>query len=314
MSTGEKLYDSALDFAEKQEYEKAYALYNAAAQLDYVPAQINVAIAYLKGQGVAQNDQAAFMWLQKAAAQNHPVALSNLGFCYSQGRGVAVDKQRALALYKQAADMGNEMGSKNYKALYEDLYGVPPTPPAPPAPAQPQYQQPQYQQPQYQQPQYQQPQYQQPQYQQPQYQPAPPSAPVSNIYTAQDVQRILNMYKESWVPKLCARLNGFFIAFLILFAFRGFEGYPELFLSLFGSFILICTLLTIFFSFPHRKRYYKRKRINEAIRYDSGDMQIAIKVYNAYPGKKSLDYIRALNPAAAQLIDYQLAQKKAGNS
>ena len=302
MATAVDLYNDALDFAEKQEYEKAYAFYNTAAELGYVPAQINLAIAYLKGQGVAQNDQAAFTWLQKAAAQNHPVAISNLGFCYSNGRGVAVDKQRALALYKQAADMGNEMGSKNYKALYEDLYGVAPVN-TPAAPAQP-TPQPQYQQPQYQQPQYQQPQYQQPQYQQPQ---TPPAAPASNIYTAQDVQKILNLYKPSWVPRLCSRLNGVFIAFLIIFAFRGFEGYPEIFLTLFGSFIVICTLLTILFSFPHRKRYYKRKRINEAIRYDSGNMQIAIKVYNAYPGKKSLDYIRSLNPAAAQLIDQQLA-------
>lgn len=334
MTTAEKLYDDALDFAQKQEYTKAYALYNAAAELGYAPAQINLAMAYLNGKGVAQNDQAAFTWLQKAAEQNHPLAISNLGYCYSNGRGVAVDKYRALALYKQAADLGSEKGASNYKALLEDLYGsaagnasqpAAPAQPTPPPAPQPQYQQPPVSQPQYQ--------------QSPVSQTPPPTTPAMNsmqdmkkfmeasgvqfsnqpapafqfmppqlnVFSTERVAQLLKAYKPSWVPKLMARFNGVFIAFLIIFAFREFEGYPEIFLTLFGSFILICTTLSILFSFPHRKRYYKKTGIKEAIRHDSGNMQVAIKVYNAYPCKKSLNYIRSLNPAAAQLIDQQLA-------
>lgn len=316
MTTAEKLYDEALELAQKQEYEKAFTLYSGSAELGYAPAQVNLGFAYLNGKGVVRNDQMAVMWFQKAAEQNHPAAISNLGYCYSNGCGVAVDKQRALSLYKQAADMGNEKGASNYKALFEELYGTPvqntPVYSAPPTysasyapPAQP-------------------------------VQPkqtndlqsifseagitfsghrtvntqTAPAAPAQNLYTAQDVQKILNLYKEPWLPNLCIKLNGVFIAALIFFAFREFEGYPEVILALFVPMILICFAVSAFYPFHHRKRYYKKKRINEAIRCDSGNMQIAIKVYNAYPGKKSLRYITALNPAAGQLISQQLAAKK----
>ena len=60
----------------------------------------------------------------------------------------------------------------------------------------------------------------------------------------------------------------------------------------------------------HLKKYCKKHNIVEAIRNDSGYMNVAIVTYNAYPCRKTLKYIRNLNPAAAQRIEQQLAAKK----
>ena len=38
--------------------------------------------------------------------------------------------------------------------------------------------------------------------------------------------------------------------------------------------------------------------------------QLALQVYDAYPAPKTVEYIRTLNPAAAQILDQRLAAKK----
>lgn len=60
----------------------------------------------------------------------------------------------------------------------------------------------------------------------------------------------------------------------------------------------------------HLKCYCRRHHINEAIRKDTGYMNVAINAFNILPNKKTLAYIRKLNPAAAKEIDRQLAEKK----
>ena len=58
------------------------------------------------------------------------------------------------------------------------------------------------------------------------------------------------------------------------------------------------------------KSYCKKHHIDEAIRKDTGYMNIAINAFNVLPTKKMLSYIKTLNPAAAQEIERQLAAKK----
>ena len=60
----------------------------------------------------------------------------------------------------------------------------------------------------------------------------------------------------------------------------------------------------------HFKGYCRRHHIHEAIRKDTGYMNVAINAFNALPTKKTLAYIKKLNPAAAQEIERQLAEKK----
>jgi len=54
------------------------------------------------------------------------------------------------------------------------------------------------------------------------------------------------------------------------------------------------------------KQNVEAKNLVPAIRQD---MSTAIKVYNTYPNKKTLEYIRTLNPQAAANIDQQLAAR-----
>ncbi len=77
-----------------------------------------------------------------------------------------------------------------------------------------------------------------------------------------------------------------------------------------GIFFLPILILHYLYPMHHLKKYCKKHNIVEAIRNDSGYMNVAIVTYNAYPCKKTLKYIRRLNPAAAQRIVQQLAARK----
>ena len=60
----------------------------------------------------------------------------------------------------------------------------------------------------------------------------------------------------------------------------------------------------------HIKGYCKKHHIDDAIRKDTGYMNVAINAFNVLPTKKMIAYIKGLNPAAAQEIERQLAAKK----
>ncbi len=59
--------------------------------------------------------------------------------------------------------------------------------------------------------------------------------------------------------------------------------------------------------FKKWKKQVESKGLTSAI---ASSDHTAITVYNTYPCKKSLEYIRSLNPRAAQEIDRQLSAKK----
>ena len=56
---------------------------------------------YRQGQGVAQDEQQAAQWYQKAANQGHAVAQYNLGVMYYNGLGVPQDDQQAKAWWQK---------------------------------------------------------------------------------------------------------------------------------------------------------------------------------------------------------------------
>lgn len=65
-------------------------------------AQFDVAIRYLRGDGVAQDYEKAREWLLKAAEQGHSRAKFNLGTMHLKGVGVAEDAKQALKWYESA--------------------------------------------------------------------------------------------------------------------------------------------------------------------------------------------------------------------
>ena len=71
-----------------------------------MPAQCNLGFCYYQGIGVEEDNDQAFHWFEKAAAQGYPRALQLLGECYENGYGVEQDEAKAAQLYRQAHEQG----------------------------------------------------------------------------------------------------------------------------------------------------------------------------------------------------------------
>lgn len=83
--------------------EAAFSSYLKAAELGLAEAQLAVAEALVKGQGVAQDLGRAWGWAYKAAEQGLAMAQHRLGDMYLHGQGVAPDAEQAFLWYRRAA-------------------------------------------------------------------------------------------------------------------------------------------------------------------------------------------------------------------
>src|ERR1039457_2681258 len=83
------------------------SLKERAAQGD-AEAQLNLSVAYAKGQGVAKDDAEAQRWLRKAAEQGNAMAQYGLGAAYYQGLvGISRDYKEAVRWLRLSADQGS---------------------------------------------------------------------------------------------------------------------------------------------------------------------------------------------------------------
>lgn len=101
LSEGDEAYSA-------ENYEKAAALYRKDAELGVIVAQVNLAVMYLDGLGVAQDFRQAAQWFQKAAEQGNAEAQQNLGLLYEEGKGVArnlVEADKWFAVAGASASM-----------------------------------------------------------------------------------------------------------------------------------------------------------------------------------------------------------------
>lgn len=87
-------------------------------------AQYDLGMAYIKGQNVQQNYQAAKEWLEKSAAQDYPGALGFLGVMYQNGLGVRQNHAEALDLLNRAASKGDTDAMASLGQMYSDGEGV----------------------------------------------------------------------------------------------------------------------------------------------------------------------------------------------
>lgn len=81
-------------------------------------------------------------------------------------------------------------------------------------------------------------------------------------------------------------------------------------LFIIGGIGVLLLLICGYYPLANLKHYCKKHHIDEAIRNDTGYMNVAICTYNALPTNKTLTYIRKLNPAAAQEIERQQVERK----
>ena len=67
-------------------------------------AQIKLAGAYFRGEGVPKDYQQAAEWIRKAAEQGNPKAQYDLGLFYRRGYGVQQDVAEGLKWYRKSAE------------------------------------------------------------------------------------------------------------------------------------------------------------------------------------------------------------------
>jgi uncharacterized protein len=94
---------SAADQAYSAEkFELAAELYRRDAELGLVAAQVNLAIMYVEGLGVAQDYGQALHWFERAAEAGNKEAQQNLATLYRDGHGVKQSDVQAASWFRIA--------------------------------------------------------------------------------------------------------------------------------------------------------------------------------------------------------------------
>ncbi|RGB27419.1 kinase-like domain-containing protein [Rhizophagus diaphanus] len=104
--------------------QKAFELYQNAANLGNVFGITSLGYCYNKGVGTNIDEQKAFEMYQKAANLGNPRGMNNLGTCYINGLGSIIDNHKAFKLYEEAASLGNILGISNLGYCYENGIGT----------------------------------------------------------------------------------------------------------------------------------------------------------------------------------------------
>ena len=91
---------------------------NAAAGKGDPKAQHDLAIMYLRGNGVPVDHVQAASWLKKSAGSGIPKAQYNLGLLYEKGLGVTQNYTTAFSWYQRAAQQGHTRAQHNLGALF----------------------------------------------------------------------------------------------------------------------------------------------------------------------------------------------------
>ncbi|EXX72277.1 uncharacterized protein OCT59_023921 [Rhizophagus irregularis] len=102
--------------------QKGFELYKKASNLESVHGIYNLGNCYFYGIGTSVNEQKAFELFHKAANLEYSFGINNLAYCYRNGVGTVVNEQKAFELYQNAANLGNYMAQCNLGNMYE--YGV----------------------------------------------------------------------------------------------------------------------------------------------------------------------------------------------
>lgn len=92
-----------------------------AAKAGLAEGQYHYGLVLLEGRGVVQNYKAAFAWMEKPALLGHPLAQYRLGELYRYGTGTPIDKPRAYLWFNLAAAQGVEAAAKARDSLVWQL-------------------------------------------------------------------------------------------------------------------------------------------------------------------------------------------------
>lgn len=105
--SADKLYKEGKALYDAKKYTEAVPKLKAAAEKGHKKAQYRLGRCYDKGNGVAENDEKAFQWYAKSAAQDYAKAQYQVGKCYKEGEGTTKDRKKAVQYFTKAAQQEN---------------------------------------------------------------------------------------------------------------------------------------------------------------------------------------------------------------
>jgi Sel1 repeat len=111
-----------------QDYGTAAKWFRAAAEQGLPRAQYDLGVLYERGRGVPTDSAQAASWYRKAAEGKYPLAQYNLAVAYTKGEGTRKDLAEAAVWYRRAAVQGVVQAMVNLAMLYERGDGVPASP------------------------------------------------------------------------------------------------------------------------------------------------------------------------------------------
>jgi TPR repeat protein len=100
--------------------QKAFKLYQKAAELKNNLAQFDLALMYEDGEGVEKNYDKTFELSKDLTERKFSSGINLLGYCYYNGIGTEVNKQKAFELYNKAAYLGNNRAQCNLALMYKN--------------------------------------------------------------------------------------------------------------------------------------------------------------------------------------------------
>jgi hypothetical protein len=107
-----------------QDYAAAATWFGAAANQGLPRAQYDMGVLTERGRGVKADLAAAADWYLKAAQSGYPLAQYNLAVCYTKGQGIRQDLPEAALWYRRAATQGVVQAMVNLATMYEKGDGV----------------------------------------------------------------------------------------------------------------------------------------------------------------------------------------------
>jgi hypothetical protein len=107
-----------------QDYTASATWFRAAASQGSPRAQYDLGVLYERGRGVKVDLTEAANWYLKAAQASYPLAEYNLAVCYTRGQGIRQDLPEAALWYRRAAGQGVVQAMVNLGTMYEKGEGV----------------------------------------------------------------------------------------------------------------------------------------------------------------------------------------------
>ena len=109
---------------EAKHFSRAMQLLSGLAENDSAEAQYRLAIMYQNGLGRVRNEQLAYKWMKRAAAQEYGLALHGLGFMYMDGDCVQQDDARAVHWFELGITQGLEGAMVALAQMLEQGRGI----------------------------------------------------------------------------------------------------------------------------------------------------------------------------------------------